>query len=135
VEADIQASSVFAVLGYNDGIYTYRDSKPVPDDSSKTYVKVFCRSASVAKDVELFVVTGPGTTSDYGILALRPEAWTTTRADVTRSTVGSVTTYQAAGNFTVAVDTASSANAYEYNGVLSVQGESSSRSVACRVAN
>lgn len=133
--AQVEPSSTYAVLGYGADIYEYRSSRPVPGDSAERYMQVFCVSNSGTKDVEFFVRTGPSVTTPYGILALSSTGWSGTAADVSENTVGTVTTYQASGSFSLSVDSASSINADEYNGTLSVNGEGATRPMACRVVD
>lgn len=133
--AQLEQSSVYGLLGYRADIYEYRNTKPVVGDSTERYMEVFCISNSGTKDVEFFIRTGPDIVTDYGILALSSTGWIATFADVSENTVGTVTTYQASGSFSLSVDSASAINADVYNGTLSVNGEGATRPMACRLVN
>jgi len=133
--AQLEISQAYAVLGYGADIYENRATTPVAGDPAERYMQVFCVSNSGLKDVEFFVRTGPSVASPYGILALSSTGWSGIFADVSENTVGTVTTYEASGSFSLSVDSSSSINANEYNGVLTVNGEGATRPMACRLVN
>lgn len=134
--SEIELSSVFSLLGYQAAIYEKRTLPPKPNDAVEIYTQVFCLSASGVKDVEFKVITGPGLAKPSGTLAQKQgSAWTTSTAEVGITTVGTQQTIQAS-EFTLEIDLGSASFApYRFPATLQVQGEGSTRPMACRVLN